>query len=47
MEIQIAIENIRKVLDTFVGTKQQHQILEQSLNTLIENLKKDETKKDS
>jgi hypothetical protein len=39
--IEQALQNIKMVLDNFVGKKQEHVILEQSFNKIIEELKKD------
>ena len=38
MELQQAIDNIKAALDNFVGTKQQHIILEESLKTILNNI---------
>lgn len=38
MELEQAINNIKAALDNFVGTKQQHIILEESLNTILNKL---------
>lgn len=45
MKIEDAIKNVQIVLESFVGTKQQHVTLEISLQTIISNLKKDEDNK--
>lgn len=38
MELEQAINNIKAALDNFVGTKQQHIILEESLKTILNNI---------
>jgi len=38
MELEQAINNIKAALDNFVGTKQQHIILEESLNIILKEL---------
>jgi predicted RNase H-like HicB family nuclease len=38
MELEQAINNIKAALENFVGTKQQHIILEESLNTILKQL---------
>jgi predicted RNase H-like HicB family nuclease len=40
--IEQALQNIKMVLDNFVGKKQEHVILEQSFNKIIEAIKSKE-----
>lgn len=42
MELENAIKNVTAVLEAYKGTKQEHIALEQSLKTILDNLKKDE-----
>ena len=44
LTIEQALHNIRLVLDNHVGKKQEHTILDQSYNMIVELLKKEETK---
>lgn len=39
MELQQAIDNVKAALDSFIGTKQQHIILEESLKTILNEIK--------
>jgi hypothetical protein len=45
MELENAIKNVTAILEAYRGTKGEHVTLEQSLKTILENLKKDEPKK--
>ena len=40
LTIEQALQNIKVVLDNFVGKKQEHIILEQSFNKIVQELKK-------